>query len=213
MTLQAGAENRVRSKCSWDTYQRLLKDNESVRSPRFTYDRGWLEIMSPSFEHERVNEALRHLVSQLAEHLGLDLLATGSTTFKSEELQRGFEPDSSYYVRHAELMRSVSEPDMNVQPAPELVIEIEISRSSESKLDLFRSLGVGEVWRWTGNQLVMVELVGGSYQEVVASVLFPGARAAALSELVSRSRRENRLEWNRAIRNWLQTDVGGGSGG
>jgi Uma2 family endonuclease len=36
----------------WETYERLLAEQESGSAPRFTYDRGELEIMSPSTEHE-----------------------------------------------------------------------------------------------------------------------------------------------------------------
>ena len=32
---------------SWETYERILADQISSRSPRFTFDRGELEIMSP----------------------------------------------------------------------------------------------------------------------------------------------------------------------
>ena len=40
---------------SWETYRRLLSEHGEVSSPRFTFDRGVLEIMSPSAEHERHN--------------------------------------------------------------------------------------------------------------------------------------------------------------
>ncbi len=43
---------------SWETYERLLKDLENRSSPRLTYDRGVLEIMSPHFEHDRAKEIL-----------------------------------------------------------------------------------------------------------------------------------------------------------
>ena len=36
----------------WGTYERLIADNVNDGAPRFTYDRGELEIMSPSPEHE-----------------------------------------------------------------------------------------------------------------------------------------------------------------
>src|SRR5438128_666828 len=40
---------------SWETYERLLTENLERSSPRFTYDRGAHESMSPSAEHERYN--------------------------------------------------------------------------------------------------------------------------------------------------------------
>lgn len=38
---------------AWDACARLLRDHANASAPRFTYDRGTLEIMSPLPEHER----------------------------------------------------------------------------------------------------------------------------------------------------------------
>ena len=108
MGLQTASDNLVRSRCSWETYERLLKDNQDSSSPRFTFDQGWLEIMSPSLNHEKINAALRSLVQALGDHAGLDYLGAGSTTFRRQDLQRGFEPDSSFYFQNAALMRPVA---------------------------------------------------------------------------------------------------------
>jgi hypothetical protein len=37
---------------SWDTYERLLADHLNSSVPHFNFDRGILEIISPSSEHE-----------------------------------------------------------------------------------------------------------------------------------------------------------------
>lgn len=81
---------------SWGTYERLLADHESA--PRFTYDRGELEIMSPMREHEQINRAIASLVEIVAEVLGVEYDNLGSMTFKRRDLERGFEPDSCFYV-------------------------------------------------------------------------------------------------------------------
>ena len=47
---------------SWKTYECLLEDHIDRSAPRFAYDRGTLEIMSPSSVHERNNWALARLV-------------------------------------------------------------------------------------------------------------------------------------------------------
>lgn len=51
-TIKSPAEHRViLHDTSWETYVRLMKERGENRVPRFTYDRGELEIMSPSTEH------------------------------------------------------------------------------------------------------------------------------------------------------------------
>jgi Uma2 family endonuclease len=44
---------------SWETYERLLSDHADASTPRFTFDRGVLEILSPSSEHERSKQTPR----------------------------------------------------------------------------------------------------------------------------------------------------------
>jgi len=88
-------------KVSWQTYENLLSDHVDASAPRFTFDRGLLEIMSPSSEHEEYNRTLALLVEVLAEELRMDIRNLGSTTFKREDWQWGFEADSSFYIETA----------------------------------------------------------------------------------------------------------------
>ena len=55
---------------SWETYERLLDDRIDSSGPRVTYDRGELEILGPSFEHEIVNRTLALLVEEVAVRVG-----------------------------------------------------------------------------------------------------------------------------------------------
>jgi Uma2 family endonuclease len=83
----------------WETYERLLPEQVSSSAPRFTYDRGELEIMSPSTVHEEHNRTIALLVELFAEEAGLDVRNVGSMTFRREDLGRGFEPDSCFYAQ------------------------------------------------------------------------------------------------------------------
>jgi len=203
MGMQTASENLVRSRCSWQTYELLLRDNQDSSSPRFTFDGGWLEIMSPSLNHEKINGALRSLVLALADHLGIDCLDAGSTTFRREDLQRGFEPDSSFYFQEAALIRSVDDIDLGIHPAPELVIEIDVTRSSINKDELYHAIGVGEVWRWTKNRLIILKRDTQGFREQAVSPLFPQADVQTLTGLVFQSAERSRAEWNRLVKEWL----------
>ena len=85
---------------SWETYERLLADHLDNSVPHFTYDRGVLAIVSPLPEHEKINRTISLLVELLAEEFEVDLENLGSTTFKREDLKRGFEPESSFYIQN-----------------------------------------------------------------------------------------------------------------
>ena len=81
---------------SWSTYEGLLADHADRRSPQFAYNRGELEIVAPSTEHERDNWALQRLVEAVADALATDFDNVGINTFKRPDLEVGFEPDAGF---------------------------------------------------------------------------------------------------------------------
>ena len=86
---------------TWQTYQALLSDMGEHRSARLAYHRGTLEIKMPSKLHELINRLLERMITTLTEELGMTVLSLGSTTFDSEELEQGVEPDSCFYIQNA----------------------------------------------------------------------------------------------------------------
>ena len=81
--------------------------------------------MSPSAEHEEENRTLAMLVELVAIELSLDVRNVGSMTFKRKDLQRGFEPATSFYIQQYERVRGRRRIDLAVDPPPDLLIEIE----------------------------------------------------------------------------------------
>jgi Uma2 family endonuclease len=138
-------ERVVLRNLSWETYERLLAEHADSHSPRLTFDRGVLEIMSPYPEHERYSLRIARLVDVLAEERDIEMEALGATTFKRQELERGFEPDSCFYVQNADRVRNKSQIDLATDPPPDLVIEIEFTRPAINKRSLFAALGIPEV--------------------------------------------------------------------
>ena len=81
---------------SWSLYEQLLAEHEDKSSPRFVYDRGELEITVPSYEHEELNRLIDNCIAIIAMEWNIEYCDAGSTTFKREDLERGFEPDSCF---------------------------------------------------------------------------------------------------------------------
>src|SRR5271155_767857 len=101
------AEERVLlQNVSWSTYEQLLADLFSQSTPRLTYDKGVLEIMSPGPRHERLTDIIETIIKSLAEETNRNIYCLRSTTFKRKSLKRGFEPDSCFYVQNEEHVRS-----------------------------------------------------------------------------------------------------------
>jgi len=204
-TVKSPAEQRVvLHNVSWGTYERLLNDHENNSAPRFTYDRGELEIMSPSPEHEKLNRRMAQLVMALTEETGVEAEDFGSTTFRREDLERGFEPDSCFYIENEESVRGKSRIDLSVDPPPDLVIEIDITSPSLNKLSIYTRIGVPEIWRYDGKRVTILKLEGDGYVEANASVVLPPATGAALSNFVEKSQSMRRTAWLKEVRGWAR---------
>ena len=185
---------------SWATYERLLADFGESHTARVAFDRGTLEIMAPSFAHERPAHLLGQIVGILAEVRDLDLIGAGSTTFKREDVARGFEPDASFYIQHAADVRGNTEIDLHSDPPPDLVIEIAITHPSLDKLPLYAALGIPEVWRYAGQQVVIYLREAERYAVADTSVALPGVTSHQITELVASGYDLPRPAWLRSIR-------------
>src|SRR5258708_3962159 len=84
------------SHIDWQTYLRLLWAFGDHHRVRMTYDRGELEIMSPSILHEDESDFLGFLIRIMTEEFGLPVRCGGSTTLKRKSMKRGLEPDRCY---------------------------------------------------------------------------------------------------------------------
>ena len=133
---------------SWATYECLLADFQDSHAAYFTYDRGVLEIMVLSFEHEKLNRLIHDLFTVIALEMNLEFVNAGSTTFKRIDLSRGSEPDTCFYIQHAEQVQDKDNIDLSVDPPPDLVIEIDITSPSLDKLPIYAQIGVPEIWRY-----------------------------------------------------------------
>ena len=121
---------------SWETYRQLVEDQMGKPSVRLTYDTGDLEITVVSYKHENYSFTLNAIVSTVSDWLEIDFVAAGSTTFRGEKKQKGFEGDGSFYFRNAQVIRGKSAIDLSFDPSPELIIEVDITHGSLSKFPI-----------------------------------------------------------------------------
>ena len=199
-TKTCGDQRIVLHNVSWETYERLMQERSESRVPRFAYDRGVLEIMSPSPEHVRANRRMAQLVLAVCEVWELDAEDFGSTTYKREDVERGFEPDSCFYIENEPLVRDKDRLDLDVDPPPDLVIEIDVTSFSMNKLPLYASIDVPEVWRYEDAEIEILLLDGGSYRKSPESKCLSGIGAGTLTDLMRKSKILRRTEWLKQIR-------------
>ena len=84
----------------WANYIRLGR-LFADRRLRMTYDRGALEIITLSPEHERWKHLLRRLIEAVSDVLAIRIAGYGSMTCKRRKKRKGLEPDECYWVANA----------------------------------------------------------------------------------------------------------------
>lgn len=160
---------------SWSDYERLLKIRGDKSAPRITYLQGQVEIMSPSRTHESVKSYLGCLIEVWCVERDIPFTPVGSWTLKDRKEERGAEPDECYVLGA----------DQDVS-RPHLVIEVERSSRRIDKLEVYRRLGVREVWYWRKGRLGAHALRGDRYVPIGGSEVLPGLDPEFLSRFLDR---------------------------
>ena len=192
---------------NWETYEHLLAGYEDQAGPRFCYDNGRLEIKMPSVIHEKANRILAQVVTVLAEEMNLDVVGLGSTTFKREDLLKGFEPDSCFYIQNADAIFGKDKIDLEIDPPPDLVIEADVTSKSLNKFVIFSAMGVPEVWRYDDGRVTMYQLTGGNYAKVDQSLAIPLLTAETATKFLAESREVKSTAWLRRVREWAREQL------
>ena len=195
----------VLSGISWATFESVLADTKN-HGTRFTYDRGYLEIMPPSREHERAKRFIGRMIEAATEELGIPISSASSTTLKAEWDERGLEADESYYITNESRVRGRDEIDLRVDPPPDLAIEVDISSSSLDQLGIYASLGVPEVWLYDGISLKVLQLQpDGTYTRQTQSPAFPFLPLEEVERFLARRDETDETTWIRSFRAWVKT--------
>ncbi|GBE94493.1 hypothetical protein NCWK1_4269 [Nostoc cycadae WK-1] len=145
-------ERFISSGVSWDSYESLLTKLENNSHYRVNYLDGILEIVSPSIRHEKIKTNLGMLLERFFYSKRIRFVPMGSSTFKNKVRKAGVEPDECYCIGEE-------------KKVPDLAIEVVLTSGSVSKLEIYRRLGVTEVWFWERNQFKLYRLRDNSQQE------------------------------------------------
>jgi len=127
----------------------------------------------------------------------------GSTILDRKDLLKGVEPDQAFYIQNQPLVKG-RDVDIYKDPAPDLVIEIDITHTNIRKVALYASLGVPEFWRYNGQVWKIYQLQNaGQYQEVEVSPTFPSVPKERLYQFLSEAR-EDEIGAEVNLRKWIR---------
>jgi len=210
VAITTSAENRVLlHNISWQTFKTMLAEMGSDRNSRLAYDNGTIEIMNPLMPHENSNRLIEVFVGVLCEELGLEIKRAGSLTLTRDDLERGAEPDSSYYIQNEALVRDKENIDIATDPPPDLVLEVEYSRSAIDKFRLYAAMGVPEFWRYNGSVLRVYTLESGQYSETQTSPTFAPLSVKEIPRFIQQARKDGEIATTRAFRAWVRQKISG----
>jgi Uma2 family endonuclease len=190
----------------WEGYEAILKIRGERPTPRMVYLDGSLLLMSPSHPHERLAELLGLFVVAVTDELGLLRIGARSTTFRRGSEAGGVEPDESYYLASAPRIRGKKEIDLEVDPPPDLVVEAVWTHKADAAVEVYRRLGVPEVWICDRHALTILVLQpAGGYEPAGSSRALP-VSAAEVREWATREV-EDDAAWGMALRRWVREVV------
>lgn len=194
----------VLSNISWPTYQAMLADMGDHRATRAAYNQGVLTLKVPSKLHEIVNRLLARIAATLTEEMGLEVINIGSTTLERDDLEKGAEPDTGFYIQNAHRLEGL-DPKIPKDLPPDLVIEVDITSPSTQRMNIYQALGVLEVWRYTKRQgLQIYQLQASSYAQSEASDALPWLTATQLNVFWQQRQTQSENQVIRSVRKWIQ---------
>ena len=167
----------------WSAFKQIQSLLTERTRARFTYDNGVLEITMPLEGNERSARLIELFIRVLVVELGMKVKTMGSTTLDREDLLKSAEPDNGYYIQNFALVAD-HEVDLNVDPAPDLVVEVDITHTDLNKNKLYASMGVPEFWRFNGREWKILQLIDGVYVECDRPPTFPLIEKANLYQFL-----------------------------
>lgn len=168
---------------NWAEFKQIQQLLTERTQARFIYDDGTLEITMPLEAHERFARLIELFIRILVVELGMKIKTMGSTTLDREDLLKSAEPDNGYYIQNYALVAD-HEIDLDQDPPPDLVVEVDITNTDINKNRLYASLGVPEFWRFNGRAWQILCLVEGGYVEHDRSPTFPIVEKSDLYQFV-----------------------------
>lgn len=201
----AHEQSLVLFEVSWRQYLRVLRGLEGHRV-RLTYNKGVLELMTLSYEHENESYICGRMVDVMTEELNIPVKGGRSTTFKKRKNAKGLEPDCWWWIQNEAKVRFKKVIDLLFDPPPDLAMEIDISHSSLDRMKIYAALGFPEIWQFGGTKLLFHVLQPNrKYQIQEESLAFPGLKSADLLALHDQM---DETSFIRQFRAWVRQHFG-----
>jgi Uma2 family endonuclease len=122
-------------------------------------------------------------------------------------IEQGVETDSCFYIQNADRVNTEDDTPPQDIP-PDLVVEVDITSSSRSRLTIYKSMGIPEIWRYSRQGLTILQLQQGEYVECEYSSTFAPLSLAILENFLERGKQsKNHNSLINELRIWLRNQT------
>jgi Uma2 family endonuclease len=178
----------------WALYEQM-RERLSGRHVFVTYYKGKLELVTTSLLHEMVVGLVAMMIRVLAEETRTPLKGAGTVTLRREDLDEGTQADSSFYTVNEAKMRGKQKLDLKVDPPPDLAVEVEITKRLGERKNIYREIGVPELWVYGVGRLTILVRQAEDYQVVDRSPTFPHLSPQELFGFIANGLNEDESKW------------------
>jgi len=203
-----GDQRIVIPNLSWEEYVAISDAIIERPNIRTFYCERRLTLLTESRKHGWYSERLGDFVKVLAQGLKMIWEDAGSATFRRRAKRGGVEGDKTFYFgENAAKMKGARDIDLNIQPPPDLAIEVEVSLSADDAVITWGRLGVTEVWRFDPIAMecsFWSRRMDGTYTEIDRSLAFPMLTPADVIEQMRLADELGAGEWHSRLGRWVR---------
>jgi len=161
---------------TWEQYELMLEARGERSQPRMAYLDGALELMTTSHGHERIKSWIACMLEAYMIDRGVKFGAYGHWTLrKGRRKKAGAEADECYQIG-----------DDQTERMPDLAIEVTWTSGGIDTLEIYRRLGVREVWFWEAGEILVYRLSSDQYERQPGSAFVPDLDLSLVAKLVDR---------------------------
>lgn len=119
----------------------------------------------------------------------------------------GSEPDECFYltVNKIQQIKGKKRIDLEEDPAPDLVVEVDITSRSRYREQVYAALQIPEIWQYDGQTLTMLMLKSGQYLPIQRSLAFSKVEAEDIERFLQQAMEKDYLDLVREFRGWSES--------
>lgn len=192
---------------SWEFYENFLREFDERYTPH-SFVSETFAVRHRDYKALQWAGRISRLVCVLTEELTVPRRSLGSSLLKHSGKQVGAEPDEAFLLRNAMEVANPLDYNVETDPPPDLVIDVDIAPPGLNRLAVYAALGVPEVWIYDGeNFQIAVRQDQHTYETSDISRSFPTVPMREFAEWFERLFHPNEMVWIRAFREWVQENV------